>query len=51
MEVPPDLAPLDVEGRTVGRPGWWGRLGSCREDRLSELLDLARTLPQQRLAV
>ena len=46
MEVPPDLAPLDVKaGPETAR--LVGQAGQLPEDRLSELLGLARTLPQQ----
>jgi hypothetical protein len=46
MEVPPDLAPLDVKaGPETARLVW--QAGQLPGDRLSELLDLARSLPQQ----
>jgi hypothetical protein len=46
MEVPPDLAPLDASaGPGTARLVW--QAGQLPQGRLSELLDLARSLPQQ----
>lgn len=46
MEVPPDLAPLDANaGPTTAR--LVGQAGQVPRERLGELLDFARSLPQQ----
>ena len=46
MEVPPELAPLDANaGPTTARLVW--QAGQVPRERLGELLDLARSLPQQ----
>jgi hypothetical protein len=46
VEVPPDLAPLDAKaGPETARLVW--QAGQLPEDRLSELLEFARSLPQQ----
>lgn len=49
MEVPPDLAPLDAEaGPQTARLVW--QAGQLPQGRLNELLDFARSLPQQNRA-